>query len=227
MSAKRCASAALGRVLDRDEDLAHVVLGLPGLRLEQAALLVDLGVADVALRPQLLAQHPGPAELDANLVDQRPERHPAAAQALAQRTLLHAVARLDLADRLGDVAVAHRDLAPLHLLQPQPLVDQLPRHLRPQPVQHLRRHRHPGAQREQPAPILHIGIGDHVAIDHRDDLLGRRHRRLRRRRGRPLRQPRLPRLGLRGQRQRHGGAEEARGEAYSWHFLPWLVQNAW
>ena len=51
----------------------------------------------------------------------------------------HAVALLDLADRGGDLAVLHDHVPPLHFLQPQPLVDQLPGHLRRQPVQHLGR----------------------------------------------------------------------------------------
>ena len=109
----------LGRVLDGDEDLAYMILGLPGLRFEQLALLLDLAIGDVRLGAKFVPQNAGPAELDANLVDQGAERDAAAAQAVTERALWHAIACLDLADGVGDVAVVHRDLPALHFLQTQ------------------------------------------------------------------------------------------------------------
>ena len=45
--------------------------GLPTMLRQQPLLLGDLGIGDLDLIAQLLAQHLGPAELRADLVDQR------------------------------------------------------------------------------------------------------------------------------------------------------------
>ena len=76
----------VGGIVDRNEDLADAVFGLADLLRQQPLLLGHLGIGDLHLVAELLAQHLGPAELRADLVDQR-------AQADAVRRRASAAAR--------------------------------------------------------------------------------------------------------------------------------------
>jgi hypothetical protein len=182
----------VGRVVDRHEDLAHPVLGLAGLLLQQALLVGDLGLRDLRLLAKLLADHVGPSDLHAQLVDQGAQVDAAAGELVAHAVRLHAVALLDVVQRLGDLLVGHHDVAALHLLQAQPLVDQLARRLAAQPVEHLGRDLQAGRQRQQPAAVVDVALGDHVPVHHGDDAA------------------RLRRRGPGGEQRREGGGERER-----------------
>ena len=65
VSAKRCASAAVGGIVNRNEDLADAILRLADLLRQQPLLLGHLRIGDLHLVAKLLAQHLGPAELRA------------------------------------------------------------------------------------------------------------------------------------------------------------------
>ena len=194
---------AVGRIVDRNENLADAVFRLADQLGLELLLFRHLGVGHLRLVAQLLAQHLRPAELGADLIDQRALADAVGGQLLPQRAGRQAVALFDIVDRLRNLLVRHDDLAPLHLLHAQPLIDQLAGDLRLQPVQHIGRHRQAGGQREQPRPVIHIDVGDDLAIDHGDDAAG-----LLRRRRRHCRRCGIHRCGLgrhrKQQQQRRG-----------------------
>lgn len=87
-------------------------------------------------------------------------------QFFRQRARGHVVALLNRRYCVRDVLVGHVDFASLHLLEAQPLVDQLVRDLRGQPVEDIRRSRHAGREGEQAATIVEIALADDVAVHH-------------------------------------------------------------
>ena len=76
--------------------------GLPTCCASSTLLLGHLGIGDLHLIAKLLAQHLGPAELRAHLIDQGPLADATRVELLSQRTCRQAVARLDIVDRVGD-----------------------------------------------------------------------------------------------------------------------------
>ena len=71
VSAKRSRVSGGGGILHRNENLAHPIFRLANLLRQDPLPLRDFGVADIHLLAKLLAQHLAPAELRANLIDQR------------------------------------------------------------------------------------------------------------------------------------------------------------
>ena len=92
---------------------------------EALDLVRHVRVGDLGLGAELLAQHADPAELHADLVYERAQRDALAGEQGAHRAGRHVVALLDAGDGARDLLVGDDDLAPLHLLQFQPLVDVL------------------------------------------------------------------------------------------------------
>ena len=178
-----------GRIFNGNEDLANAILRLANLLRQHTLLLGHLRIGDLHLIAKLLANHLGPAELRAQLIDQGPLADTTRVEPLSQRTCRQAVARLDIADRVGDRLVGNHDTATQHLLHAQLLIDELAGDLMLEPIQHVRLHRQAGGQCEQPGTVVDIGIADHVAIHHGHDP-----RRLRRRRRRSRHSERCDRL---------------------------------
>ncbi len=159
----------MGAVLGRDEDLGDVILHLPSLGLDRGEPRIDVGVADAVGRSDLGAEHAAPAELHADLVIEGADLRTPRGEPLGERPGRHVVALLQIDHRLGDILVGDGDLAPLHLLELEFLVDQLAHHLRGEAVEHLRRHRKPGGEGKEPAAVIDVLRGDRLAIDHGED----------------------------------------------------------
>ncbi len=222
MSAKRCASAALAGVSAGMKISPTPEFGLADLLLEQPLLVGHVGVGDLRPCAEHLAQHACPADLHADLVDQRAVLDIVAGQALAQRAGRHAVARstsaIALAMSWSDTTMRRRSTSCSR--SRSSISWRVICGVRWSSTSGV--HRQAGGQREQPAAVVDIITADDIAIDDGNDLcrprLGRRssggHRC--RQRG-----PRRPPAGQRrsGPKERNGGSWHAKTPASPgrWH----------